>query len=190
MPTPIAAQTQHLRQIRPGWMEPDTPAPDHDRLDWFQQRCERHYPDDAPIPRIFPTPEGKLSVERHLGEWGADVEVDLTTHHGIWGDSNTRNPGGRETRTQPRRTRRLGLAQPPAGTTAGQSAVMPVTPGQAPTPCGHAHSIALRLRESTSHAADGIRLFPTFASQRAAHREFRQNQPPAQHKTPPCPPHT
>ena len=55
MPTPIATQIQKLRQIRPGWMASDTPAPDHAGLDWFQQQRERHYLDDAPLPVLFPT---------------------------------------------------------------------------------------------------------------------------------------
>ena len=63
MPTSIATQIEKLRQLQPGWMEPDTPAPDPAGLDWFQRQWQRYYLDDAPAPVIFPTEEGNISVE-------------------------------------------------------------------------------------------------------------------------------
>ena len=90
MPPPIANQIAKLRQLRPGWMEPDTPAPDHTGLDWFQQQWERHYPEDAPLAAIFPTEDGNISVEWRIGEYAADMVVDLRFHYGTWGASHVR----------------------------------------------------------------------------------------------------
>ena len=65
-------------------------------MDWFQRQYEVHYPADAPLPALFPTPEGNISVEWRVGDWAADMEVDLHNHHGLWGASNLHTQQGEE----------------------------------------------------------------------------------------------
>lgn len=84
MQTRITEQIQDIHQRRPSWQEPDGPMPDQAGLDWFLQQWKRHYPDNAPVPVIFPTEEGNISVEWSISEFDVDVEVDLTMHDGIW----------------------------------------------------------------------------------------------------------
>lgn len=99
MPEPIPAQVERLRQLRPGWLTPDTPTPDPAGLDWLQQQYEQHYPDDAALPALFPTEDGNVQAEWRLGRWGAELVTDLANHRGLWGTSLPQPPYQGEERT-------------------------------------------------------------------------------------------
>ena len=59
-------------------------APSHNGLDWLAAQFERFYPDDAPRPRLYPTPEGGVQAEWSLG----DLEIDIDAHTAEWIDTN------------------------------------------------------------------------------------------------------
>lgn len=59
-------------------------APSHNGLDWLAAQFERFYPDDAPRPRLYPTPEGGVQAEWSLG----DLEIDIDAHTAEWFDAD------------------------------------------------------------------------------------------------------
>lgn len=48
-------RSDETRQLMDGWLDGAGLAPRSDRLDWFVAAFERHYPDELPPPRIYPT---------------------------------------------------------------------------------------------------------------------------------------
>ena len=91
-PLEISGQINDLRQIEDGWADwmQDEPgsdcgkAPSHAGLDWLTNGFESHYPHSAPLPYIYPTPEGGVQAEWSLGPQSISLTIDLTTHLGEW----------------------------------------------------------------------------------------------------------
>ena len=59
-------------------------APSFAGLDWLSARFERHYPNDLPLPQVYPMPEGGIEAEWSLGAHGVIFEIDLDNHRGNW----------------------------------------------------------------------------------------------------------
>ncbi len=93
-PLDIAAQLDRLRNLKDGWADGMQhprdwgkgygKAPSHEGLDWLGDTLEREYPDDLPLPRIYPTPEGGVQMEWTLGGFVAVLEVNLDGREGEW----------------------------------------------------------------------------------------------------------
>ena len=71
---------QHARDWGNGYGK----APDHAGLDWLADAFNRHYPDDLPLPYLFPTPEGGVEAEWAIGPHRASLEIDLDTRQAEW----------------------------------------------------------------------------------------------------------
>ena len=94
VPLDIAVQMEELRNLKDGWADgiqhPSDwgsgygKAPSHDGLNWLGDKLEREYPDDLPLPRIYPTPEGGVQMEWMLGKIDINLEIDLGDHTGDW----------------------------------------------------------------------------------------------------------
>lgn len=86
----IKRRLTELRDLKDGWADGMQnvrdwgsgfgKAPSQDGLDWLAAQFERFYPNDAPRPRIYPTPEGGVQVEWSLG----DLEIDIDAHTAEW----------------------------------------------------------------------------------------------------------
>ena len=59
-------------------------APSHQGLDWLADRFVSEYPDDLPLPRAYPTPEGGVELEWRIGRYDISLEVDIEGHAGEW----------------------------------------------------------------------------------------------------------
>lgn len=80
----VPARLDELRELKDGWLEGKGTAPVHDGLDWFALLFERYYPDDLPLPFIYPTAEGGVQAEWSLANNEISLDVDLINHHGQW----------------------------------------------------------------------------------------------------------
>ena len=101
----VVAQLDDLRHLKDGWADGmQNPsdwgngygkAPSHQGLDWLSDRLEREYPDDLPLPRIYPTPEGGAQMEWTIGSFDIGLEVNLEDRTGEWNwvDLNSRDEG-------------------------------------------------------------------------------------------------
>ena len=93
-PLDVAARLDELREMQDGWADGMQiasdwgsgygKAPDHAGLDWLAGAFERHYPDDLPLPHIFPTTEGGVEAEWTLGGHSIIFEIDLGARQGDW----------------------------------------------------------------------------------------------------------
>lgn len=83
-PLDIPARLDEFRDMKDGWLEGEGAAPSLEGLDWLAAGFDRHFPDDLPLPYLYPTPEGGVQAEWSLSENEISLEVDLVTHHGAW----------------------------------------------------------------------------------------------------------
>ena len=83
-PLDVSARLDEFRGMRDGWLEGGGQAPDHDGLDWLSVSFERIFPDDLPLPYLFPNPEGGIEAEWTLGEHSVVFEINLDAHRGHW----------------------------------------------------------------------------------------------------------
>ena len=80
----FGTQLAELRQIRDGWLEGNGLAPPGSGLDWLADAFDRNYPEDAPLPHLYPTERGGVQAEWSLGPNEATLEVNLETRTGEW----------------------------------------------------------------------------------------------------------
>ena len=80
----VGARIEELRAVTDGWLDGKGVAPTPQGLDWFSQSFEMHYPEDLPLPFLYPTAEGGLQAEWSLGDYELSLELDLTRHQGEW----------------------------------------------------------------------------------------------------------
>lgn len=79
----VPSRIEEIRQLKDGWLDGAGLAPRSDHLDWFVAAFERHYPDDLPLPRIYPTESGDLQVEWSLARDEITIEIDLSSRRAI-----------------------------------------------------------------------------------------------------------
>ena len=83
-PLDIPARLDEFRDLKDGWLEREGVAPSLDGLDWLAATFDRHFPDDLPLPYLYPTPEGGVQAEWSLSANEISLEVDLVTRQGAW----------------------------------------------------------------------------------------------------------
>lgn len=85
-PLDVALQLEDLRKLEDGWLDGEGVAPPAEGLEWLADAFGKHYPEELPLPRIYPTPTGGAQLEWRFGSHGVnvEVEVDLTTGIGEW----------------------------------------------------------------------------------------------------------
>ena len=81
----FGARLEELGNLKLGWGEHgDEPPPSQESLDWLEQKLEEYYDKECPLPVIFPTPEGGISLQWSLGRVSALVEIEDGEHEGDW----------------------------------------------------------------------------------------------------------
>ena len=67
-----------------GWLDGEGAAPDPNSLDWLSAKFDVLYPDELPLPHIYPTVEGGVQAEWSLPSHEVSLSIDFTTHAGEW----------------------------------------------------------------------------------------------------------
>ena len=80
----VEARLEELGNFEPGWLDGEGIVPSQEGLMWFEQKFKEHYGDGLPLPCIFPTVEGGVILQWHIGDTGASVEIEFDTHEGEW----------------------------------------------------------------------------------------------------------
>ena len=93
-PLDVPARLDEFRALRDGWADGMQyagdwgngygKAPSPAGLDWLAAAFTRHYPQDAPLPHTYPTPEGGIQMEWSYGSQDISLEIDLETQQGEW----------------------------------------------------------------------------------------------------------
>jgi hypothetical protein len=87
-PNDIAARLEEFRCLRDGWLEEKGIAPNKEGLVWLTNIFETYYPDDLPLPFLYPTAEGGVQSEWSLAEHELSLEVNFSSHRGEWHSLN------------------------------------------------------------------------------------------------------
>ena len=82
LPDNINLEFKKLHSLQDGWLDGEGKAPDRKGLEWFETMMEDYYPEDLPLPYIYPTGEGNLQLEWDMENLDVSLEVDLSTHEG------------------------------------------------------------------------------------------------------------
>ncbi len=78
----VSARVEQLLLLRDGWHNGEGLALARDGLRWLAATWEAHWPTEAPLPRLFPTPEGGVQAEWTIGQLSISAEVDLSAKQG------------------------------------------------------------------------------------------------------------
>jgi hypothetical protein len=83
-PLDIRVRVDELKLLKPGWLDGKGISPAHEGLNWLADSFDTFYPDDIPLPYLFPTPEGRVFAEWSLTPWSPSLEIDLARKTGVW----------------------------------------------------------------------------------------------------------
>jgi hypothetical protein len=80
----VDTQLDQCRLMEDGWLDGGGLAPPKSGLDWLADVFEQHFPEEAPLPHLYPTETGGVQAEWSIGPNEVTFEVDLDTHFGEW----------------------------------------------------------------------------------------------------------
>ena len=83
-PLDIGARIDEFKLLKAGWLDGQGIAPSHSGLDWLTGAMNRFYPDDLPLPYLYPTPEGGIQAEWSHKPWEISLEINLDARMGNW----------------------------------------------------------------------------------------------------------
>ncbi len=88
-PLDVPARLDELRLLRDGWLDGYGHAPSSDGLDRLEASFAEYYPDDLPLPYLYPTPEGGVQAEWTFAPNDISLCIDLDSQRGDWSLLNT-----------------------------------------------------------------------------------------------------
>lgn len=80
----VGVRIDEFRTLKEGWFDGKGAAFSSSQLDWLVDAFANHYPDDARLPYLFPTPDGTILAEWSLGEHAVSLEISLESHLADW----------------------------------------------------------------------------------------------------------
>ena len=93
-PLDVPARLDAFRDMQDGWADgmqhPSDwgsgygKAPSHEGLDWLADKFTSEYPNDLPLPRAYPTPEGGVQMEWNRDNNAVTFEIDLESRSAYW----------------------------------------------------------------------------------------------------------
>jgi hypothetical protein len=90
-PLDVGVRTNELRMLRNGWLDGKGIAPSSNGLQWLAEVFDANFPDDLPLPYLYPTPEGGVRAEWSLRPYESSLDIDLAKHIGTWHSLNLDN---------------------------------------------------------------------------------------------------
>jgi len=79
-PLDIPSRLDDLRNLRDGWLDGKGTAPAAEGLHWLTGEFDKRFPEDLPLPFLYPTPEGGIQAEWRLPPFEVSLEIDLGRH--------------------------------------------------------------------------------------------------------------
>ena len=80
----VGERIKELKRLEVGWLDGKGTPPNHAGLDWFAASFDQQYPNELPLPYLYPTPEGRVRAEWSIRPCELSLEVDLQRHTGSW----------------------------------------------------------------------------------------------------------
>ncbi|WP_028986468.1 hypothetical protein [Thermicanus aegyptius] len=87
----VPTRLEELSLLKDGWFDGEGKALDKNGIKWFTDLFTRFYPDELPLPYVFPTIEGDIRLEWSIGPYEASLELNLNSHEGYWHVLNIEN---------------------------------------------------------------------------------------------------
>ncbi len=78
------ARLDEFKALKNGWLDGKGLAPSHKQLDWLSTAFQCNYPDEVPLPYLYPTAEGGVQAEWSLDGWEITLEIDIEACQGQW----------------------------------------------------------------------------------------------------------
>jgi hypothetical protein len=79
-PLDVPARLESLGLLRDGWLDGKGTRLSASGLAWLSNTWEEVWPDDSPLPHVYPTPEGGLQLEWSVPLGSITAEVELDSH--------------------------------------------------------------------------------------------------------------
>ena len=83
-PLEVRPRLNTLRDLPIGWMDGVGVAPSHEGLSWLSDTFEKLYPQSAPSPHTYATPDGGVQMEWSFGTNVSVLDIDLNAQKGEW----------------------------------------------------------------------------------------------------------
>ena len=80
----VPSRLEELERLEDGWLDGEGRALDKRGIRWFVEMFERSFPNDLPLPYIYPTADGNIQLEWTLGNYELSLKVDLINRLGEW----------------------------------------------------------------------------------------------------------
>ena len=80
----FGVQLDKLRLLQDGWLDGFGKAPSGAGLIWLREAFEYNYPDELPVPHLYPTEAGGVHAEWSLDPNEITLDVNLGTRLGEW----------------------------------------------------------------------------------------------------------
>jgi hypothetical protein len=83
-PLDVPARLEELRALRDGWLNGRGIAPVPAGLDWLAAGIKTRYPEELPLPYVYPVAEGGVRLEWSITPHEVSLEIDLSRKSGEW----------------------------------------------------------------------------------------------------------
>jgi hypothetical protein len=83
-PLDVAARLEELKALRDGWLNGRGIAPVPAGLDWLAGEIKSRYPEELPLPYVYPVAEGGVRLEWSITPHEVSLEIDLSRKSGEW----------------------------------------------------------------------------------------------------------
>ncbi|HYW08992.1 MAG TPA: hypothetical protein VE913_18680 [Longimicrobium sp.] len=78
------AVLDEFRSLHAEWLDGKGVAPSATGLDWLSRAFATYYPDDLPLPYLYPTAEGGVQAEWSLGSHEITLDISIDEHRAEW----------------------------------------------------------------------------------------------------------
>lgn len=82
-PLDVRARLEELSELQGGWLEGGGKVPSVENIEWLSRAFEEFFPDELPLPHIYPTEQGGVQAEWTLGTNEISVEVDFSNRTAV-----------------------------------------------------------------------------------------------------------
>ena len=73
----VDMRIDELLVLKDGWLDGAGAAPSRDGLEWLRKQLTDHWPEEVPLPFLYPTLEGRIRAEWSSTEWEISAEIDI-----------------------------------------------------------------------------------------------------------------
>ena len=80
----VAARLDEFRSLKRGWLDGKGLAPKSECLDRLSQLFDANFPENLPLPYVYPTPEGGVQFEWSQGDKELSLEIEFPKFISHW----------------------------------------------------------------------------------------------------------